>query len=523
MRLLLIAALALLAWPPVSDFGAARRWMEEGTPERAVEVLEEIVARKPEDPWALYNLAVAAYAAKDYRKADDLWQRLATMELPEKLRDQVWFQIGNASFRLAEPGIATEPDRSLAYLEQSREAYRVAIAQNANHPGAARNLHFVEQRLESLNAELTARLIAEAQQQAEPEPAIEKLQSAKRYLQAATALNPEDPKYRVVEGQIKQLLAVNHTKVALRSERKADQHLADRPDDSQKRASARGEFERGLRELQQALGEQPEYQPAKEGQGRLTGKLADLLAGNGRRSQKEGQQLAADKKIGEALERYEGALKSFEEALGVQQNHQDAQAGREEVKQAMEQLHLTQGDRHMALGEKQGKDDPGPASENLLKAMDHFQQAQGLHPGNEATQQRIDRVNGLLPDVLVAFAKQDQERASEVEPTSIPKAIAYLERAESTYVRALEIAPDHAEAKAGLEQVRADLERLRKKLPPPKQDKKESQQSRTKTAREKLASMLNKLRSAEKTDESDGRGQRVRIIREGPGASYRDW
>lgn len=520
MKLLLIAALGLPFWPPVSEFGSARRWMQEGKPERAVEVLQEIVARNPQDPWALYNLGVAAYAAKDYRKADELWQRLATMELPERLRDQVWFQIGNAAFRLAEPAMAQEPDRSVAFLEQSREAYRVAIAQNAKHPEAAKNLHFVEQRLESLNADLAARLIAEAQQQSAPERAIEKLQSAQRYQQSATALNPENPKHQAAEKQIKQLLAENYTQLALRSEQHADRRLAEKPEETKERAAARGDYERGLKEVQQALTAQAEYSPAKETQVRLRGKLADLLAGNGRRAQREGGEQAKHKNIPEALEHYEDALQNFEEALGIQPDHADALAGRDEVKQAMEELHLDQGDRHLALGERQGKEDPGPASENLLKALGHFQQAWELNPGSQATQQRIDRVNALLPDVLAAFGKQDQERAAAAEPESIEHAIAYLERAESTYTRALEIAPDHAAAKAGLEQVRADLERLRRKLPPP-EEKKETSQSRSKSARENLSSLLNKLRAAQKTNETEG--QRVRILHEEPGASFRDW
>ena len=520
MRLLLAATMLLSVWTPLQQFGDARRWMEEGKPQRATEELEKMAALQPGDPWIIYNLGVAAYAAKDYRKADELWQKLAGMQLPQDLRDQVWFQIGNASYRIAEPAMKTEPDRSLAMLEQSREAFRIALSQNTEHPGASKNLGMVEQRLETLNADLATRLIAEARALANPEPAIEKLHAAQRYQQAAAALGPENPKYAAMELEIKELLADKYTVLATRLEERADRRVREQPDDAKERATARGEYERALADLQRAVAAHAKHAPAMEATPRVRGKLADLLAGNGRRSQREGNQLVEEKKAPEALGKYETALKSFDEALAISKDHKDALAGRAEVRKAMEELHLATGDRHLALGENQAKKDPGPASENLLKALDHFQQALGLNPANEGTKQRIERVNVLLPDVLAAFGKEDQKSAVEAEPESIPDAISYLERAEGTYTRALEIDPNHAPSKKGLEEVRAELERLRKKLPPPEKEK--SPQPRARNARENLSSMLKKLRS-QKKEQQEERNQRVRIIREGAGGSYRDW
>jgi tetratricopeptide (TPR) repeat protein len=308
--------------------------------------------------------------------------------------------------------------------------------------------------------------------------------------------------------------------LATRLEERADRRVDAQPEETKERATARGEYERSLENLQRALAAKAKHEEATAAVPRVRGKLADLLTGDGRRSQREGNQLRDEKKVPEALGKYEAALKSFDEALAIIKDHEDALAGREEVRKAMEELHLATGDRHLALGENQAKKDPGPASENLLKALDHFQQALGLNPTNESTKQRIARVNALLPDVLAAFGKEDQKSAVEAEPQSIPDAISYLERAEGTYLRALEIDPNHAPSKKGLEEVRAELERLRKKLPPPEAEK--SAQPRAKSARENLNSMLNKLRS-QKKEQQEERNQRVRIIREGAGGSYRDW
>ena len=63
------------------DLTEAKRLLREGQPAKATEVLRQIMTQKPDDPWLLYDIGVTAYAAKDYQKADEIWQELAARQL----------------------------------------------------------------------------------------------------------------------------------------------------------------------------------------------------------------------------------------------------------------------------------------------------------------------------------------------------------------------------------------------------------------------------------------------------------
>jgi hypothetical protein len=166
-----------------------------------------LLATKPDDPWLIYNAAVAAYAAHDYARADEDWQRLAALPLPEDLREQVWLQIGNVSYRLVQPQIESEPDVVVARLEQSREALRVALSANKKNKicGAESCLHREGTREGLCAAGPTARA-------GSPEGAFDsqghrKAGSALTYAQQAQALNPKDAQRGTERKEIEKALA----------------------------------------------------------------------------------------------------------------------------------------------------------------------------------------------------------------------------------------------------------------------------------------------------------------------------
>src|SRR5690606_16301678 len=119
---------------------------------------------------------------------------------------------------------------------------------------------------------------------------------------------------------------------------------------------------------------------------------------------------------------------------------------------AMEQLHLREGDKMTKSGEKKIRKNAGEAAVDLVGALDHFEQAQAINPQNPEIPPRIEHVRKLLPDVLVAMGQEEQDRAREAEPKSIPQAIAHLEQAEAGYDKALQIEHDNLPAKSGLEE-----------------------------------------------------------------------
>src|SRR5688572_27969079 len=64
------------ALPALAGLEDARALLKSD-PSKAAEMLRAELAKKPEDPWLIYNAGVAAYAAKEFSKADESWQQLA--------------------------------------------------------------------------------------------------------------------------------------------------------------------------------------------------------------------------------------------------------------------------------------------------------------------------------------------------------------------------------------------------------------------------------------------------------------
>ena len=152
MKSAIIATLALLAVPAFgADLREARRLMVENQPAKAGDVLRQLSAQTPDDPWLIYDTGVAAYAARDYESADRIWQQLAATPGPERLRGRVWTQIGNVSYRRGELVETSAPEKALAPWEQSLEAYKVVLAAKPQDKLVLANKGLVELKLAELH------------------------------------------------------------------------------------------------------------------------------------------------------------------------------------------------------------------------------------------------------------------------------------------------------------------------------------------------------------------------------------
>ena len=117
-------------------------------------------AAGPAAAWKEYNAAVEAYRSGDFAKADEAWQMLSTTELPDTLRGKVWFQSGNAAYRIGEHTVKGEPENALREWMRAREAFRVASARGPVRAEARLNLDLVERNLVRLNIDLATKLEA---------------------------------------------------------------------------------------------------------------------------------------------------------------------------------------------------------------------------------------------------------------------------------------------------------------------------------------------------------------------------
>lgn len=516
---LLITFFAAVA-PAVADLPFAEELLKKD-PAGAAEYLRELLAKTPDDPWLLYNAGVAAYAAKDFAKADETWQQLASAALPDGLSEQVWLQIGNVSYRLVQPQIEPQPDAAVARLEQSREAFRVALALNKRNKTAAQNLVLVEKELEKVYARLAKQLVADAKKEEwNREKTIERLQAALSYAEQALALNPKSPEREAEKKEIEKLLAEALDRKAEVHEKTADQR---NQDNQWERKNAQEELQKALDDFQQAQAVAPEDQVAKDGEKRVQEKLANSFDKAGR---KEQQQARQEKRYDpqQAVETFEKALEDFQQALAQVPEHADAQAGEKEVKAELEQLHLDQGDKQAQRGEEQMRREPEQAAENLLGALENFEQAKGINPDNAQIQPRIDKVESQLAPLLTQLGQQAQKQGEQAERQDSPQnAIAHLEKAETSFDKAQQLEPGNEPAKQGQQQVQSALARLRQQMaqrnPPPGKP----QPGKEQEAKESFESMLAKLKEDMKPLEVQARHHAGQKYDEDRNRNLRNW
>ncbi len=509
--------------PAFADVRHARELLKQDAA-KAAEHVQELLVQSPDDPWLLYNAGVTAYATKDFAKADEAWQQLASTQMPDGLREQVWTQIGNVSYRLVQSQIEAEPDAAVARLEQSREAFRVALAFNKRNKTAGQNLEVVEKELEKVYARLAKQLVQDAKKDEwNHEKTIERLQAALTYAQQAQALNPKSPEREQEKKEIEKLLAAALDRKAASHEKTADQR---NQDNQWERQNAQEELQKALDHFREAQAASPEDQVAKDGEKRVQEKLANSFDKAGRKDQQDARQQAKNDPQ-QAAEKFEKALENFQEALAQVPEHQDAQAGEKEVKAELEQLHLDQGDRQAQQGEQQMKRDTEQAARNLLGALDHFEQAKALDPQNGEIQPRIDKVAAELPDVLTQLGQQEKKQGEQAEQRNSPEnAVAHLEKAETSFDKAQQLAPGNEPAKEGQQQVRDALARLRQQMAEraeQKQPGKPQPGKEPQEAKESFDSMLAKLKDDLKPEEVQARHRAGQKYDEDRNKNFRNW
>ena len=440
-----------------ADLEQARTWLKQNEPEKARQELRTLSTQTPGDPWLLYDSAVAAYAAHNFQEADQIWQELASRELPNKLRDKVWMQVGNASFRLGE-AVGNAED-ALPPWESSREAYRIVLASKPKDSTVAHNLQVVETRLAKLHAELAQRLLKEAEKKPLQQN-IEKLQAALDHQRSAQELAPHDEQYKKDVTATERLLAKKMTEKAAQEEKRADNTLTNPAAQDWDRKQAEEHLKSALADFQEAKALDAQNPEPAQGEKRVEEKLAHLLAQQGRHLQEQAQ-AKAEHNPDQAVEHYEKALDKFQEALTFAPTHEDAQSGEKEVKEALEKLHIHEGDKLAETGRKQIPRRPDEAAEKMMNALEHYQEARALNPENPSLPPKIEALQKELPNLLVKVGQGEQQQAVKAEPQSAERAVAHLEKAATSFEMAQQLDKSNQPAQQGEEEVQKDLARLR--------------------------------------------------------------
>jgi hypothetical protein len=497
MKLEIIAALLLSAAPVFADLRGAKQLMKQNQPDKAGEVLRQMQTQQPADPWLAYNAGVAAYAAKDYSQADKVWQELATKPLPNKLRDQVWTQIGNVSFRLGEKTEASAPEQTLTQWEQSREAYRVSLVAQPKDKVVANNLSVVEQKLAKLHAQLAKRLVQETQKERSNQKAIEKLEAALDHQRTAQMLAPKDQEIKQDQQKIEQALAEKYAKKATDEEKRADSTLENKNANGWQQKEAEKNLNNALTDFAQAKSLDAKNKEAAEGEPRVQDKLAKLLAQQAEKLHDEAGQ-EAEKQPEQAIAKLEKALDKFDESLNLKADQPEAKKEQAATKQDLEKLLEQQGDNLARQGEQNAEKRPAQAAEEKMAALQHYEEALALNPENQGLQPKIDALEKGLPELLNALGEREQQRAAQAEPNSTEKAVGHLERAATAYQMAQEIAPDNQQAQQQGEKVQSKLEQLRAQLAAQQAQQAQKQPAQKEQPGPGFQQMLAKVKSDDK-------------------------
>lgn len=428
-------------------------------------------ASQAADPWTAYNSAVKSYAAHQYEPALEQWLDLSARPLPRSLRQPVSFQMGNAQFRLGEPLETSAPEQAAELWRRSCESYRAVLRLNRRHAAANQNLALVEKRLARLTFQLGAQLHREAA--AKPlDDAINTLKGSVEYLEESVQLAPADTEIRQERDAAMADLQRRLLERSQQSETQADQSAAQRNTWSDTRAEqayrdALADADEAKQVPAQRQAASPSPTPldraAQQAHDRVTDKLSKLLTRMG-----QGEQQSAEARSRsnpeEALDQYEQALEHFQAAQTVDPGNQAARQGEQQVRAAMEQLHMREGRANLAQGKQSIPNNVAQAAQELTAALGHFEAVQAMNPQNKEAAAGAEEARRLLPDVLARQGKREQQAGESAEPQSATAALPHYEEAQSAFQGALEIAPQHAEARQGLEQVQQRLAQLRQRL-----------------------------------------------------------
>jgi len=206
-------------------------------------------ARGTESAWTIYNAGVEAYTQQDFAGALQRWQDLSIQPLPRRLQQPVWFQLGNAQFRLGEPLEANAPEQAAELWRRSREAYRSALQRAPRDANSLHNLALVDRRL----AKLTQRLGVEAYRKAadaQPDPAIDLLRDSTANLAEAATLAPQDAEIRADRERAVAALQERLLARSAEAEKSGDQSASQRSDWSNTRAEE--QYREALKDLAEA-------------------------------------------------------------------------------------------------------------------------------------------------------------------------------------------------------------------------------------------------------------------------------
>lgn len=436
------------------DFAHYQSLIQTGQAATALAGLREEAVRRPDDPFTLYNLGVAAYAAKDYAAAVKAFE--SCLALPDnETRPKAHMQLGNTRVRLGESllatgdtgGAAVEFERALASYEHP-EAKDRGLDKNSQVAGRV--------YLDTLET-VAADQLAAAAKTGDNWTQRRMLQKALGAFQQILARDPKRAGAVHRDAETRALLIGNFV---------ADGRV--KMDDAQKTMAA-GKFKNA-------------YVPMRESYN-LAGAASALDANDPRarsflaesqtafstmlvtQARAEFDDAMKNPKLATRLDQLDSAVARIDEALALVPENQETRDLGTVIRKEIEKAALADGDAQVELADKAKT--PAASAVPLTKAISRFQRVLEINADNAHARGQLTVLLPRLADAMMQLgaaelADAKKSIAGDNPPTAaqIRKALAHLGKSDAALSQAATAGADQAKLKPLVEEVHALAEKL---------------------------------------------------------------
>jgi Ca-activated chloride channel family protein len=141
----------------------------DGRFEESLSAYREAAKSDPDDRRLQFNVGAAAYKAKEFGAAAEAFAHaLAAEDAP--LKEQSFYNLGNARYRLGESSLATNPQSTAQAWRQAIASYEEALRIDAADADALFNRDFVKNKLEELEKQPPPQPSPSSQPSPQPSP-----------------------------------------------------------------------------------------------------------------------------------------------------------------------------------------------------------------------------------------------------------------------------------------------------------------------------------------------------------------
>ncbi len=409
---------SLLAETALISLKDAEALVKEGKCKEAAIALREVAQKDPENLYALYNYAIAAYANGDFNEASQAFSQVSNCE-DKKLRSLALTQMGNAQYRLSQALLKqNKSDGVILAMERSVEYYNAAINEksldNTEH-----NVEVVSQKFETAllkDVELKLKQAEEAPQLLNKSQILG--QAVERLDKAAT-LKPDNQETQTKLKGIKELYSATLANLAREFRKKADEAPpAPKEDKPKKNAVSEAQKDRMLANetYQKALEYDPKNTALKEEHDEYKKQIANAELNDAAATLAQADELKAKTSAGEEAQKQKlliTALGQVEKALGFDEKNERGITMKSEVLEKLEKSYVKQANEDKAKGDEKFAKAPPTSLIDYTQAMKNYQKALDIKPDDAEAKEKLAEVEKSLAKAFVEAAKAEMQKAAE--------------------------------------------------------------------------------------------------------------